>query len=58
MPENLLQKKEGLQDDGDLGLRLRAQRLLDKFCDDCSTNVVGKRIIGDQNLELEGEAKE
>lgn len=51
MPEKLLQEKEGSQDDGDLDLRLKAQRMLDKFMDDQSINVVGKRIIGYRDIK-------
>ena len=44
MPENL-HEESGSKKDEDLNFRLKAQKLLDKFEDDQSINVVGKRII-------------
>ena len=43
-------KEDGLQEDGDLNFKAKAQKLLDKFLDDHSTNAIGKRIIGDHDL--------
>ncbi|MCK4553990.1 hypothetical protein KAU19_03435 [Candidatus Parcubacteria bacterium] len=54
MPVNL-QEKDGLQEDGDPELRLKAQVWLDREFDDCSVHAVGK-IIKDSD-EKEAKSK-
>ncbi len=46
-----LQEKDGLSEDGDLKFRLKAQALLAREFDDCSTNAIGNRIIEDSDEE-------
>ena len=53
MPENL-QKKDGLQEgDGDLNYQAIAQRLLDEFLNDCSTNDIDKRAVNNKEQNNE-----